>query len=265
MEAVMFGKGTTHDAGEFCKRLCIRQTFIGCFETPFLYERDGQLLRGEAGDMLIIPPGQPVYHGPVPEANTGFVNDWVYLDGGELDALLQKYPLPLNTAFPMGGGPMRRYVEQLEMEAAVRDAGSADQIYFLTGQLILGLYRQYHRQQTDNTPAQRLAQVREELLQQPKHPWTLREMAQLCGYSASRFSALYRAQFGISPKQELLNARIELAAKLLRYTNASVTSIAAECGFQSIYYFSKYFKAAKGIPPSEFAAGRAGMLTDDRP
>ena len=46
---------------------------------------------------------------------------------------------------------------------------------------------------------------------------------------------------GKAPKQELLQARIDQAAKLLRYTNTPVTDIAAECGFQSIYYFSKYF------------------------
>ena len=206
--------------------------------------------------MLIIPPGQPVYHGPVPGAETGFINDWVYLDGGELDALLEKYPLPLGTAFPMSVYAMDRYLEQLERETAVRDAASADQIFFLTGQLIVELHRRYHRAKADNTPLQRLQRVREEMLQQLKHPWTLGELAQRCGYSPSRFSALYRHFFGSSPKQELLQARIDQAAKLLRYTNTPVTDIAAECGFQSIYYFSKYFMAARGVAPSVYAAQR---------
>ena len=81
-------------------------------------------------------------------------------------------------------------------------------------------------------------------------------MAALCGYSVSRFSVLYKEQFGCSPKQDILNARIELACRMLRYTGVSITEIAAACGFQSIYYFSKYFKKVTGLSPKNYAENK---------
>ena len=79
-------------------------------------------------------------------------------------------------------------------------------------------------------------------------------MAENCGYSVSRFSALYKERFGISPKQDVLAARIQLASKMLIYTGASVTEIAALCGFQNVYYFSKYFKESTGFSPKSYIA-----------
>jgi len=102
MKIILYDTATPHPKGKFCKRVVCNHYFISWFETPFIYEREGKLLRGNVGDMLVIPPGSPVYHGGVPEADTGFVNDWIYFGGTDLQLLFEKYPLPLCTAFPMG-------------------------------------------------------------------------------------------------------------------------------------------------------------------
>lgn len=254
MEAVLFGIRTSHAPRQFCKRVISGDHFIGYFETPFLYERDGILAEGAAGDLLVIPPGMPVYHGPLPGAETGFVNDWIYLRGGELEGLLRRYPLPLGTSFPAGrSGVLRRYIENVGREYAARLPGYQEQLAYLTGQLVIALYRQNLGGQGAPDAAGRMMRVREEILSSPEKPWTLAEMAALSGYSVSRFSALYREQFGCSAKQEVLAARVELAAKLLKYTGATVTEVADACGFQNIFYFSKYFKAAKGVSPKAYA------------
>ena len=81
---------------------------------------------------------------------------------------------------------------------------------------------------------------------------TLEAMAALTGYSVSRFCALYSARFQKSPKAELLEIRLAMAKDRLRYSDLSVSAVAAECGFQSLYYFSKYFRQQTGLSPTAF-------------
>ena len=49
----IFGCGTNfpHNTGEFCMNTIRDSFFISCFSTPFLYESDGRMLAGNAGDI----------------------------------------------------------------------------------------------------------------------------------------------------------------------------------------------------------------------
>lgn len=98
----------------------------------------------------------------------------------------------------------------------------------------------------------RIESAKELILQNVSKDWTLQEMADLSGYSASHFSSLYVQRFGLSPKADLLDHRIQLAKQMLYYGELSITEISKQCGFQSIYYFSKYFKETVGTSPSEY-------------
>ena len=117
--------------------------------------------------------------------------------------------------------------------------------------MVIDLYRLYNRS-LEQTSEIRIVTARETILSAPEHPWTLEEMAQLTGYSASRFCALYAARFCCSPKAELLEARLSMAKKMLTYSDLSVSAIASACGFQSLYYFSKYFRQRLGVSPSQY-------------
>ena len=254
MKIILFGIRTPHEKGAFCKRVVSTNFFISYFETPFLYERNGQLVRGNPGDMMILSPSMPVYHGPVPESEEGFINDWVWLCGEELNKLLHHYPLPVGTAFPVGRHSiLRRYIGSVRQELSAHMPGYEDQLKYLTGHLIIELYRINRGNQPRLSSFDRIEHARAEIMGSPEKLWTLEQMAMLSGYSVSRFSALYKTRFGCSPKQDLLDTRIDLAARMLKYTNATVTEAAYACGFQTIYYFSKYFKAAKGVSPKQYA------------
>ena len=253
-EPMLFSYGdchTPHPKNQYCKSFISQDYFISYFDTPFVYEQEGVMHPGDPGQLLIITPGMPIYHGPI-SADTSFVNTWAYVHRPGLDALLEKYPLPLNVAFSAGpGSTLEQYVEQAIKEVSVKHTGYEDKLASLTVQLVIDLYRLYC---LEPGRAGHLVQLREQILRQPEKAWDLKEMAENCGYSVSRFSALYKKRFGTSPKQDVLGARIHLASKMLIYTGASVTEIAALCGFQNVYYFSKYFKESTGFSPKAYIA-----------
>lgn len=102
------------------------------------------------------------------------------------------------------------------------------------------------------TPRDKLERARGEIMGDFRRDWTLDGMADLAGYSPSRFSALYKGIYGRSPIDDLINTRIENAKLLLLYSSMSVQDIAEAVGFSSIYYFSKHFKKKEGLSPLAF-------------
>lgn len=81
-------------------------------------------------------------------------------------------------------------------------------------------------------------------------------LAEKCRISQVYFRRLFRREFGISPWEAIRQRRLQHAATLLIHADCSVGQAAALCGFPDVKYFSTAFKAAFGISPSAYKAGK---------
>lgn len=77
-------------------------------------------------------------------------------------------------------------------------------------------------------------------------------LAALSNISVVYFRKLFTEIFGISPMKYVQNIRISKAKDLLRGEFVSISEIANDVGFSSIYHFSKVFKQETGYSPTEF-------------
>jgi AraC-like DNA-binding protein len=78
-------------------------------------------------------------------------------------------------------------------------------------------------------------------------------LSKLCKISTVHFRKTFESVYGISPINYLTNIRIEKAKEMLKNDYNSVSQIAENVGYNSIYHFSKMFKAYTGISPKEYA------------
>ncbi|OGJ87977.1 MAG: hypothetical protein A2268_08595 [Candidatus Raymondbacteria bacterium RifOxyA12_full_50_37] len=76
--------------------------------------------------------------------------------------------------------------------------------------------------------------------------------AGVSGVSAKYAGGLYKTYKKMSINQYLNNMRLEKAKDLLRTTDKNITEITFEVGYASPDYFTKVFKAAEGMVPSEY-------------
>ncbi len=83
-------------------------------------------------------------------------------------------------------------------------------------------------------------------------PLSIADLAAKLQLNISYFTRLFTNKVGISPKQYILNKKIDRAIELLTSTNASVKEIANSVGIEDQLYFSKIFKKKTGVSPSEF-------------
>lgn len=70
-------------------------------------------------------------------------------------------------------------------------------------------------------------------------------------YTVSR---IFKECTGMGFKEYITGKRLRQACLLLRSTTLSVTSIAAECGFENANYFTVVFRTEYGMPPSKYRA-----------
>jgi AraC-like DNA-binding protein len=82
------------------------------------------------------------------------------------------------------------------------------------------------------------------------------ELAELCYMSKSWFYELFQKEYGVTPMVYRDNLLIEKARALLRNEELSVTEIAEQLGFESVSYFSKFFRKYQGSSPSEYIKNR---------
>lgn len=245
------GLSTTHSPGEFCNRHFYNHYTISCFATPFLYEKRGEILQGAIGDVIVNSPGEVVYHGDICENGNGFVNDWIYVKGDNIEKIINKYPIPLNTAIHTGNKYfINGYLENIKSEKIFKKNGYQDMIDSAIMQLIIDLHRTTFNNM--KTVAKRIEKARFAIIKNPQNDHSIDSLAKLCGYSVGRFAHLYKETYGITPLQSIIIERINMAKSLLEYGGLSVSDVASACGFQNIYYFSKCFKERTGMSPTNY-------------
>jgi AraC-like DNA-binding protein len=77
-------------------------------------------------------------------------------------------------------------------------------------------------------------------------------LAEKAKISEVYFRKIFNESFGTTPKQYILSLRIEEAKRLLDEGISSVSAISDACGFSSVYHFSRAFKSATGMTPTEY-------------
>lgn len=80
----------------------------------------------------------------------------------------------------------------------------------------------------------------------------IKDLSRTLGISQSHLRARFRASCGVSIGRHLRRMRLEKACGLLRLTTDRVSEIAEQCGFNSIYNFSRAFRVAYGVSPLEY-------------
>ena len=76
-------------------------------------------------------------------------------------------------------------------------------------------------------------------------------LAEKANISEVYFRRLFKEKYGITPKQYILDIRIRRAKQLLDLKN-SVSFVAQECGFGSVYHFCRIFKEKTGLTPTQY-------------
>ena len=77
-------------------------------------------------------------------------------------------------------------------------------------------------------------------------------LAALCGVSEVYFRRLFLNLLGLSPKEYMIQKRMDYAKNLLKSGDFSVSEIATLCGYTEPCHFSREFSKRVGISPNQY-------------
>lgn len=81
---------------------------------------------------------------------------------------------------------------------------------------------------------------------------SLEDLSTLAGVNKTTLISIFKEVYGTTPIRYINRIRLRKAKELLVNTDTSVSEIADLVGFQSIHYFSRFFKAKENCTPMEY-------------
>jgi AraC-like DNA-binding protein len=181
-------------------------------------------------------------------------------DAVPFNPLLEALPrlLHVRGAFA-AGDPLSRLIELAMAESQERRAGGECVRLRLSELMFVEVVRRY----LAGLPADQrgwLAGLRDAVVgralaslhARPADAWTLESLAHEAGLSRSALAERFTALVGEPPMQYLARWRMQAAARLLADGQAKVAAVALQVGYESEAAFSRAFKKATGLPPSDW-------------
>jgi AraC-like DNA-binding protein len=101
-----------------------------------------------------------------------------------------------------------------------------------------------------------------EIRSQPARSWNIAAMARRASLSAPHFNRRFRRQFGQSPMQYVIAARVARATTLLRESDMAIAEVAASTGYRDVFFFHRQFRQIAGVTPHAVRLGAATRLDD---
>lgn len=183
-------------------------------------------------------------------------------DAQPFNPLLAALPRAIHVA-DHDGGALGAFIRFAITESKERRPGGEAMLEHLSELMFVDVVRRY----LATLPAGRtdwLAGLREPFVgraltalhRSPARAWTLELLAHEVGLSRSALAERFTQFVGHPPMQYLANWRMQLAANELRGSTDNVATIAERVGYESEAAFSRAFKKAVGISPSEWRKGK---------
>ena len=207
-----------------------------------------------AGVNILYAPDDPRY---LRAESSDLLNTWFHAAGPGVVPCLEAYGIPLNTVLDLGELPfLKTTLEEIRRERVLKALHWEDAV----SDLVRRFYRKLGDliRDTENaaSPAQQkserlLRDIRMRVHSNLAYRWTLQEMANLGDLHPAWFGIAYKKQFGLTPIDDLLEARMKHAEALLRHLPMTVTHIASDCGFPSVEHFTRLFRKRMGCTPGD--------------
>lgn len=105
------------------------------------------------------------------------------------------------------------------------------------------------KRRSDHDLAERIKSYMEEHLETGL---TFPEVCRYSAQSATNLKTLFKTATGMGVMEYYRKLKIEAAKTMLREGRGNITQIADRLGYASVHYFSRHFKQATGMTPSEY-------------
>lgn len=223
------------------------------YYTPVVLRLGETTFHTNAGACVLIGPGISQYL----YSEKPLIHNWIHFTTTP-EALAQLCQIPVNTPFYIPDSDrISDWVRKIEIEFFSHERHREIMLQSEMQEFLIWLDRALWKPPISVSVPKAVESavigIRKRVLLQPEQNWTIQQMAQLVPLSESRFHAVYKAMFGTTPAQDLIQARIENAKVLLQNKpDISMKEAAELLGYNDQYHFIRQFKAVTGKTPGAY-------------
>lgn len=218
---------------------------------------------------ILLPDACIIYSPQTPQwfhSDKKLLYDWMHLST-DVSALLERYNLPVNQIFyPANTSFITASIYKIELEFYGDQAHRRDLANSELQQMLIYLSRMPSKSVAASSFSAEqsavLSRLRLRLMLYKHEQWTLQRMADETNMSVSRFCAVYKARFGMSPMNDLICMRIDAAKKLLIGSELTISDVASQLGYANVTHFNRQFKKSTGVSPTAYAEANASTLSE---
>ena len=240
-------------------------TFLYFFNSVELLV-DGEYITTQPGSLIIYDVNTPQWFC----SSTALQHDWMHMTG-EVPASLKRVGLELNRLYHLPHGQfITSIIWEIESELLTGGTFCREMIDLKYQELLIRLARSCAEEAlpvVEPLVEEKFRTIRLHMLARLEEDWSVERLAQIAYLSPSRFYAIYRAVFHISPTADLIHARIDRAKRRLCDTDVPIRQVAESVGYQNTTHFCRQFKQLSGITPKQFrrmqTAASAGELSEE--
>lgn len=222
------------------------------FHTPVLLTYSDKKEKTQSGTFILYDKFSPKKYSA---DGVEMVHDWMRFEGNLMDEI-SDLSFEFNRPYVINNGDfITKIMQEIEREFVREDKYSSKISSAKVVELLLKISRNIENQNKSsiNVKTEKLfMDIRTKMYQDCGRNWNIEQMAKDLHFSASRFHSLYKAQFGVSPKQDLQQIRINYAQNLLIQENVTVSQVAELIGYKNEYYFIRKFKEVMGKTPGKY-------------
>ncbi len=226
-------------------------TFLHFFQSVKILI-NGEIITTKPNAVIIYDINTPQYF----KTDEPMAHNWMHFMG-DISPLLLKYGLELDTIYyPESADFITELVYEMEFEFYSGNKNSVCLYNLKFEEMLIKLSRSLSGEPlpySNIKVRQNFQKLRSKMLSNLSKHWSIGEMAETVGFSESRFFRIYKSIYGITPINDMINARIEKSKALLLYQKMSVNEIAEYLGYENTTHFIRQFKAKNGVPPKEYA------------
>lgn len=225
--------------------------FLLVLSPMMFYFEDAPKVQASPGACILYTPGHYQHY----QAEKDFFNSFVHFScPSELPA---QFSLRQNQLFyPQHLDELHWILKKIYQEFCNPLAKSELLMETYIQQLLIFLHREQVQetfafsQQTD-LYSEMLA-LRQQMLSRCELDWTTEKLCRMLNIGHSQFYKYYEQFFHSTPRQELIQARLQKARYLLSNDAVTIKQAAYDSGFENIYHFNRLFKSHCGCTPGEY-------------
>lgn len=233
-------------------RLDFQLLYIAAGKAHFHFDDEEKIVH--AGHMVLYRPKEPQKYEYYGEEQTEVY--WVHFTGGNVTNILRSYGLTEDKkVFYCGSGLeyqslFRAMIDELQM----CKENYQEMLEMYLRQIFIRLHRRFEASaKMDNSYAAEKIDIAVSYFNEHySEQINIHEYAESNHVSTSWFIRNFKLYTGFTPMQYILSKRIYNAEALLQNTQYNVSEIANIVGYENPLYFSRIFKKAKGLSPSEY-------------